>query len=102
MSEPLSPRAPVPLIDVTGHRLCFNMSPSRDPETIAQGCPWSPLQKVPPFVLSSGQGLGQPSISPMGKQYNKVIKRRRRRAYLERVKSRIKSARGGKKKVAKK
>jgi hypothetical protein len=38
----------------------------------------------------------------MGKQYNKVIKRRRRRAYLERVKSRIKSARGGKKKVAKK
>ena len=60
------------------------------------------LTKGCPFVLSSGQGLGQPSISPMGKQYNKVIKRRRRRAYLERVKSRIKSARGGKKKVAKK
>lgn len=40
--------------------------------------------------------------NPMGQQYNKVIKRRRRRAYLERVKARIKSARGSKKKVGKK
>jgi len=40
--------------------------------------------------------------SPMGQQYNKVIKRRRRRAYLERVKSRIKAARSSKKKTAKK
>ena len=29
----------------------------------------------------------------MGQQYNKVIKRRRRRAYLERRKDRIKAAR---------
>lgn len=40
--------------------------------------------------------------SPMGQQYNKVIKRRRRRAYLERVKARIKSARTSKKKAGKK
>jgi len=39
---------------------------------------------------------------PMGQQYNKVIKRRRRRAYLERVKARIKSARTSKKKAGKK
>ncbi len=39
----------------------------------------------------------------MGQQFNKVIKRRRRRAYLERVKARIKSARSAsKKKTAKK
>jgi len=39
----------------------------------------------------------------MGQQFNKVIKRRRRRAYLERVKARIKSARAAsKKKPAKK
>jgi len=38
----------------------------------------------------------------MGKQYNKVIKRRRRRAYLERAKARVKSARAGKKKAGKK
>ena len=39
----------------------------------------------------------------MGQQFNKVIKRRRRRAYLERVKARIKSARtASKKKTAKK
>ena len=38
----------------------------------------------------------------MGQQYNKVIKRRRRRAYLERVKARIKSARSSKKKSSKK
>jgi hypothetical protein len=40
--------------------------------------------------------------SPMGQQTNKVIKRRRRRAYLERVKARIKSARSSKKKAGKK
>ena len=34
----------------------------------------------------------------MGQQSNKVIKRRRRRAYLERVKARIKSARSASKK----
>lgn len=38
----------------------------------------------------------------MGQQSNKVIKRRRRRAYLERVKARIKAARSSKKKTAKK
>jgi len=39
----------------------------------------------------------------MGQQYNKVIKRRRRRAYLERRKDRIKAARtaAGKKKAKK-
>ena len=39
----------------------------------------------------------------MGQQYNKVIKRRRLRAYLERQKARIKAARSaaGKKKAKK-
>lgn len=49
-------------------------------------------------------GGGEPTFGPqpMGQQYNKVIKRRRRRAYLERVKARIKSARTSKKKAGKK
>jgi len=38
----------------------------------------------------------------MGQQFNKVIKRRRRRAYLERVKARIKSARAASKKKSSK
>jgi hypothetical protein len=38
----------------------------------------------------------------MGQQFNKVIKRRRRRAYLERVKARIKAARTASKKKSSK
>lgn len=52
--------------------------------------------------LTPGAHLGE-TASLMGQQFNKVIKRRRRRAYLERVKARIKSARSAsKKKSAKK
>lgn len=52
--------------------------------------------------LTPGGHLGE-TAPLMGQQFNKVIKRRRRRAYLERVKARIKSARtASKKKPAKK
>jgi len=66
--------------------------------------PWSKRRHrlCPSFCLSPAPARLLTSPIPMGQQYNKVIKRRRRRAYLERAKARIKAARSTKKKTSKK
>ncbi len=66
--------------------------------------PWSKRRRRRPasFCLSPAANRLLPCGTPMGQQSNKVIKRRRRRAYLERVKARIKAARSSKKKTSKK
>ena len=51
--------------------------------------------------LTPGGHLGE-TAPLMGQQFNKVIKRRRRRAYLERVKARIKASRSATKKKSSK
>lgn len=56
----------------------------------------APAIHIVPFCLDSyTEGGNLPPVFPhqstMGKQYNKVIKRRRRRAYIQRRKARIKA-----------